>query len=233
MSSRLPIYLYVPNILGYARIAFGFLGLFYAFTSPPTTIALWITSSFLDLFDGVLARKLNQCSNFGMILDIAADNLVRSIFWVAAIISSTLYHKENDASLSESSISSDNKHIWIALVATFIICLEWTTMLSTQLHACLADGKHWKKDRDNDPAFVKLYFSNNFRNPFGIVGVFGLFGSGIYTYASYIPIISDNFPFFHYGRYISYVGRVISIPVELWLCFTYFRAVISLEEKKS
>jgi len=226
MSSRIPIYLYLPNILGYARIFLGFLGLWFAFTLPPLTIALWIISSLLDAIDGILARKLNQCSELGMLLDIIADNIVRSIFWIAAIISSTLYHSQNDDH------PNNNEQIWITFIGTFIICLEWMTMLSTQLHASLAEGKHWKEERQKDPSFVKFYFSNNFRNPIGAVGIFGLFGSGIYTYASYIPAISETFPFFCYGRYISYVGRFISMPVELWLCFTYFRAVIDIEEKK-
>ena len=59
---------YIPNILGYAQISLSFMAMYYAFTSPLLTVGLWILSSAFDAIDGILARKLNQCSNFGILV---------------------------------------------------------------------------------------------------------------------------------------------------------------------
>ena len=67
-TQRLPVFLYLPNILGYARIAFSFIAMYYAFISPVLTVGLWIIASVFDAIDGILARKLNQCSNFGILV---------------------------------------------------------------------------------------------------------------------------------------------------------------------
>ena len=41
--------------------------------------------------------------------------------------------------------------------------MEWLTFISTQVHSVEDNGKHWKKDRDEDIALVRYYFYNNFR----------------------------------------------------------------------
>lgn len=56
------VYLYVPNIIGYFRIALLVGCGFSAFSHPITTYMCYLTSQLLDFVDGVVARKLNQCS---------------------------------------------------------------------------------------------------------------------------------------------------------------------------
>jgi phosphatidylglycerophosphate synthase len=87
----LPVVLYVPNVLCYLRIILAYAGFFYSTTDPVLTVWIWIVSAFLDLFDGILARKLNQCSSLGILLDIAADNILRSNIWVAAAVRDEKY----------------------------------------------------------------------------------------------------------------------------------------------
>ena len=70
----------LPNILTVGRIALipPFIGLFYL----PQEIAAWATfglfafAAVTDFFDGWLARRLNQTSEFGRILDPIADKLI-------------------------------------------------------------------------------------------------------------------------------------------------------------
>lgn len=119
----------------------------------------------------------------------------------------------------------------LPLVATFIISLEWITMLSTQLHTNSNEREHWKKTQENDPSFVKLYFSNRFHNPIGMLGVYGLFTSGMFTYASLYPAVYDSIPFFFIWQYLSYLGRIITIPVEFWLCWKYIRLVLEKDKQ--
>lgn len=173
------ILLYVPNVLGYVRIVLSLLGLYYAviflhrFSSsddiPLRAVATWIGACALDLVDGILARKFNQTSNFGVLLDIVADNVLRSCIWIAVIISATVMSATlvvDDDSLQQH-LSADV--ILTIIVSALIICLEWSTLVATQVHAAIDGGVHWKNTREKgDPWLVRKYFANNFRNPVGM-----------------------------------------------------------------
>lgn len=70
----------IPNLIGYLRILLipVFCWLYIRADSPADY--MWATgvvlfSSFTDLFDGMLARKLNQVTDLGKILDPVADKL--------------------------------------------------------------------------------------------------------------------------------------------------------------
>ena len=41
---------------------------------------------FLDAVDGYVARKLNQTSDFGALLDIVGDRIVECIFWFTSLL---------------------------------------------------------------------------------------------------------------------------------------------------
>lgn len=56
------VYLFWPNIIGYARIVFGAVSMFYMRNSPIVAMVLYSTSSLLDAFDGYIARLLDQGS---------------------------------------------------------------------------------------------------------------------------------------------------------------------------
>lgn len=211
----LPVLLYVPNLLGYARIILAFLGLQFASSAssarPCTAVLLWIASGFLDLFDGILARALNQTSSLGVFLDIAADNILRTVVWVA--VAGAASNEGSPASSVQTSIPC------------FIICLEWTTMVSTQVHAA-QNATHWKGARERDPWLVRSYFDNNFRNPIGFLGIFGLFSANLFAYGSYHPILYENIPAFRVLMYLAFGGRFLSMLVELWFCFGYLSYMV-------
>ncbi|KAA6388131.1 MAG: putative CDP-diacylglycerol--inositol 3-phosphatidyltransferase [Streblomastix strix] len=66
------IWLYVPNIIGYIRIALSFIAVvFYQF--PSVFISCYLIAFILDWADGFFARKYNQCSKFGALLDMFID----------------------------------------------------------------------------------------------------------------------------------------------------------------
>ena len=71
------IFLYVPNLIGYARFACTFVCVKYAFDPRDEAwikfVVLYSISQLLDAFDGFAARKLNQCSRFGAALDMISD----------------------------------------------------------------------------------------------------------------------------------------------------------------
>ncbi|KAL7990092.1 hypothetical protein Chor_012758 [Crotalus horridus] len=70
------IFLFVPNLIGYARIIFAFIAFYYMPTSPLLASFFYLLSGFLDAFDGHAARALNQESalwfQLSMSLDVAS-----------------------------------------------------------------------------------------------------------------------------------------------------------------
>jgi len=207
---RLPVALYIPNLLGYARIALAFGGLRFAASDPVWAVALWIGSAFLDLFDGILARALRQTSRLGVFLDIAADNILRTVVWVAAASAAASLDTHSSAQVA---------------VSCAVICLEWTTMVSTQVYAA-QNSQHWKEARGKDPWIIQVFFNSNFRNPLGFLGVYGLFAANLFAYGCYHPVLYENIPHYDTFMYLAYAGRFISATIELWFCGSYFSFLV-------
>ena len=131
----------------------------------------------------------------------------------------------------------------IVTLACGIICLEWVTMLCTQLKSA-EDGKHWKAQngskegatcaskREEPPKLVSTIFRNNFRSPLGVLSIYGLFSCGLWTYGSYIVQIKEAIPYFQWWWALAVLGRLLSIRVELWLCLRYLRLILAEDEVK-
>ena len=205
---QVPVALYIPNLMGYARILSAFIGLYLSPTQPVAAIWTWLASASLDLFDGIIARALNQTSSLGILIDICADNILRSSIWMAAVVS------QNNPSTM--------------IIACLFISVEWITMLATQLSADV----HWKEERDEDRWLVQKCFSNNFRNPLGIFVMYGLFSAGMWTYGSSYQVFHDNIPLFEMWRHLSYVGRALALCIELGLCQRYISNVIARDTQR-
>ena len=79
MASTEPnVYLFVPNLIGYARVVLMFVA-FYFMTNPEMyqiTVACYLLSQLLDAFDGHAARLLGQTSKLGAMLDQLTDRSV-------------------------------------------------------------------------------------------------------------------------------------------------------------
>jgi CDP-diacylglycerol--inositol 3-phosphatidyltransferase len=69
------IYLYIPNLIDYTRVVLNVIGFYYVKQYPNLFMFLYMTSYFLDDLDGIVARLLNQKSNFGAIIDMIIDRL--------------------------------------------------------------------------------------------------------------------------------------------------------------
>ena len=67
------VFLFVPNIIGYVRYAFTIMAIFIYRDYPLLGLFFLASSSILDAFDGMAARKLNQSTNFGAVLDMVCD----------------------------------------------------------------------------------------------------------------------------------------------------------------
>mmetsp|Transcript_17599 Transcript_17599/g.41497 ORF Transcript_17599/g.41497 Transcript_17599/m.41497 type:complete len:212 (-) Transcript_17599:55-690(-) len=67
------VYSFIPNLIGYARIAFGLGAIYYALSDYKMYCSLYFVSYMLDAADGYAARYFNQSSRFGAVLDMVTD----------------------------------------------------------------------------------------------------------------------------------------------------------------
>ena len=63
------VYAYVPNLIGYARVILAGVALAHAFTDVRLSLAAYLLSFVCDELDGRFARKFDQCSELGKVLD--------------------------------------------------------------------------------------------------------------------------------------------------------------------
>jgi CDP-diacylglycerol--inositol 3-phosphatidyltransferase len=67
------VYLFLPNLIGYARIVLALVGYAVALKDHQTMLLCYMGSQFLDAIDGLAARMLGQSSQFGAVLDMVTD----------------------------------------------------------------------------------------------------------------------------------------------------------------
>lgn len=72
------IFLYIPNLIGYFRVLTAVLSFVCMKNHPWYTLVLYGISGFLDAFDGYAARKYNQGTKFGAVLDMVTDRCATS-----------------------------------------------------------------------------------------------------------------------------------------------------------
>lgn len=70
-----PVYVYVPNLIGYGRILASCAAFAVAFKNKQLFVFLYLISFVCDELDGRFARMLNQTSTFGAVLDMVTDRV--------------------------------------------------------------------------------------------------------------------------------------------------------------
>ncbi|GIL52080.1 hypothetical protein Vafri_8033 [Volvox africanus] len=131
------VYLYVPNLIGYARVAAAIYAFGVAFTSPYQCVAAYFLSFVCDELDGRFARMLNQTSTLGAVLDMVTDRLATTgLLLVVALVYPQLH-----------------------VVA---ICLIFLDVFSHwfQMYASLAVGATTHKDVKSKSWLVRTYYGN-------------------------------------------------------------------------
>jgi len=75
-AEKMPsVYLYIPNIIGYFRIIINFIAFAVCYSNRLLFAMLYFFSFVLDGVDGWFARKFNQASTFGAVLDMVTDRV--------------------------------------------------------------------------------------------------------------------------------------------------------------
>ncbi|KAK0561627.1 phosphatidylinositol synthase 1 (CDP-alcohol phosphatidyltransferase1) [Tilletia horrida] len=77
-SGKENVFLFVPNLIGYARVLLAALSLYFMKGNPKMCTVLYGISCLLDAFDGMAARALGQSTKFGAVLDMVTDRCTTS-----------------------------------------------------------------------------------------------------------------------------------------------------------
>ncbi|KAJ6653382.1 hypothetical protein lerEdw1_009283 [Lerista edwardsae] len=109
------IFLFVPNLIGYARIIFAFVAFYFMPTSHLVATFFYLLSSFLDAFDGHAARALNQGTRFGAMLDMLTDRCAT----MCLLVNLAMLYPES-ALLFQLSMSLDVASHWLHLHSTVV-----------------------------------------------------------------------------------------------------------------
>lgn len=75
MTESENIFLFVPNIIGFARVILALISFYFMPTDYVMATWCYITSALLDAVDGHAARYFNQSTKFGAILDQLTDRV--------------------------------------------------------------------------------------------------------------------------------------------------------------
>lgn len=135
--SKLSVYLYIPNIIGYVRVIMNCVAFSQCLTNKQLFVTLYFISFVCDAVDGWCARKFNQVSTFGAVLDMVTDRISTACLLV---ILSQLYKPGL---------------IFLSLLA-LDIGSHWLQMYSTFL-----SGKASHKDvKDSSNWLFKAYYGN-------------------------------------------------------------------------
>eukprot|EP00727_Mastigamoeba_balamuthi_P011228 m51a1_g6728 putative cdp-diacylglycerol--inositol 3-phosphatidyltransferase (214) ;mRNA; r:187844-188817 len=109
------VLLYYPNLVGYVRIALVFAAFWSSDKCAMGFIACYGLSELMDMLDGHLARRFNQSTLFGAVLDMVTD---RSATAMLMVLLGQLYPQY--------------LMLWTSLVL-LDLCSHWTQMYSAVL----------------------------------------------------------------------------------------------------
>jgi len=132
------VLVYTPNLIGYTRVV-GAVSSFLLMMCRPDlwalAIALYLGNFVGDLVDGWAARKLNQCSSFGGVLDMVTDRC--STAGLLFVLAGEFAGKDAELPVPVYRIS------FLALML-LDISSHWV-----QMHSSLAIGEHHKSAEGN------------------------------------------------------------------------------------
>jgi len=164
---RWPVWLFVANLIGYARVALGVAAFAFAFDARTRSafVALYVASYGLDALDGVAARALGQTSRFGAVLDMATDRVctagLLALLAHAAATPGARSATPLGALAAALQPGAWPPHVWVWLCMLDIFS-HWMQTYSAQL-----SGAASHKALDGEAAFVRWYY----RLPYGLFTV--------------------------------------------------------------
>lgn len=154
-----PVYTFIPNLIGYARIALAVGAFVVAEHAYAPFFVCYALSQILDIFDGQAARKFDQSTRFGAVLDMLTDRMSTLCLLMTL---GQMYHAL--------------ALVWMALSVLDIVS-HWAHMYSSLIrglgsHKTMTDGVH---------PLLRIYYTNRRIMGALILGNEGFF-LGLYLY---------------------------------------------------
>jgi len=138
MNKNQPVFFYIPNLICYGRLILTCLAAFFALDKPILAATFYVVSEFSDAFDGYFARRLNQASHFGAVLDYIVD---RAWLCVVIIMMSVMYPK-----------------FWLGFA--FILVLDIISHISHVYSSLFLNRSHHKAVDHSHGYWLNLYYTN-------------------------------------------------------------------------
>ncbi|KAK4284860.1 hypothetical protein QN277_001638 [Acacia crassicarpa] len=113
--SKLSVYLYIPNIIGYIRVLVNCAAFCLCFRNRMLFCILYFSSFVCDAVDGWCARQFNQVSTFGAVLDMITDRISTACLLV---ILSQVY---KPGLIFLSLLALDIASHWLQMYSTFLL----------------------------------------------------------------------------------------------------------------
>ncbi|GAV69016.1 CDP-OH_P_transf domain-containing protein [Cephalotus follicularis] len=135
--STLSVYLYIPNIIGYIRVLMNCIAFAYCFSNKRLFSVLYFVSFVCDGVDGWCARRFNQVSTFGAVLDMVTDRISTACLLV---ILSQVYRP---GLVFLSLLALDIASHWLQMYSTFLV--------GKASHKDVKDSSNW---------LFKAYYGN-------------------------------------------------------------------------
>ncbi|XP_066585700.1 CDP-diacylglycerol--inositol 3-phosphatidyltransferase [Prorops nasuta] len=138
MAETENIFLFVPNIIGFARVVLAIISFYFMPTNYIIATWCYVVSALLDAVDGHAARYFNQSTKFGAILDQLTDRIGTTCLLATLCIFYPAYA------------------FWLQLSMAIDIACHWI-----YLHTTLLQGKTSHKfiDMSENP-IMSIYYTN-------------------------------------------------------------------------
>ncbi|KAJ9655175.1 phosphatidylinositol synthase 1 (CDP-alcohol phosphatidyltransferase1) [Coniosporium apollinis] len=165
------IFMFIPNLIGYSRIVLAVASLYYMPLHPRTCSLLYSISCLLDALDGLAARKFQQSTKFGAVLDMVTDRCTTAcllVFLASAFPRWSLVFQ----GLISLDLASHYMHMYATL----------TMGGSGQSHKKVDESRSW---------ILKQYYSNN-KVLFTFCALNELFFIALYLLSFSSPILSPS-----------------------------------------
>ena len=132
------VFLYIPNLIGYLRVALLGVAMWHAFSDFRVFLVAYAVSQLLDAADGWAARKFHQSSAFGAVLDMVTDRVSSNLLLMVL----------------------GNLHFRFFLFFAFLAALDYSSHW-TQMYASVFSGNSSHKDiASSRPWLLQVYYKN-------------------------------------------------------------------------
>ena len=144
--SHMDICLYIPNLIGYFRFITNMIAMYYAFDSRDGMwqrfIFFYVISMGLDAFNGMAARKFNQCSRFGAAQDMVSDRTSCACVYLTLMM-----------------IYPEPQYSYLFMTCFF---LDFGSHFLKFCTGALLKTDSHKKDNDKESNFIVYYYYSNY-----------------------------------------------------------------------